>query len=58
MKKLLKSYSFWTTLAGALGALAVTLSNVFGFAINSKEVENAIMGICGVLVAVGIVPKN
>ena len=60
MKKLIKSYSFWTSLAGALGILIVSVGKFCGVNIEATGVEEIVMGICGVLVAVGIVtkPKN
>lgn len=60
MKKMIKSYKFWTALAGALGLLSVSIAKVFGFTISSALIEDAIMALCGVLVVLGIVqkPKN
>lgn len=60
MKKMIKSYKFWTALAGALGLLAVSIAKIFGFTISSAVIEDAIMALCGVLVVLGIVqkPKN
>lgn len=60
MKKMIKSYKFWTALAGALGLLAVSIAKIFGFTISSAVIEDAIMAFCGVLVVLGIVqkPKN
>lgn len=57
MKKLIKSYSFWTALAGALGLLAVNIGKLFGVVISASGVEEIIMSICGVLIVFGIVPK-
>lgn len=57
MKKLIKSYSFWTALAGAVGFLVVSLGKVFNINIASESIEQIIMGICGVLVVFGVVPK-
>ena len=60
MKKLIKSYSFWTALSGAIGLLAVNIAKLFGITIESKEIEEVIMAICGVLVVFGVVtiPKK
>jgi len=57
MKKLIKSYKFWSCLAGACGVLGVSLFKMFGKEINSKLVEDFIMAICGVLVVFGVVAK-
>lgn len=57
MKKLIKSYKFWTTLAGALGLLAVSIGKTFGFEITASGVEEIIMAVCGILVVFGIVKK-
>ncbi len=57
MKKLIKSYRFWTALAGALGLLAVSIAKVFGHTMSSVVVEELVMAICGVLVVLGIVKK-
>ncbi|MBP3345300.1 MAG: hypothetical protein J6K97_03765 [Clostridia bacterium] len=57
MKKF-KSYGFWTALAGAVVILINALGDLFGFKIESKLVENVIMGVAGVLVAVGVVSMN
>lgn len=57
MKKLIKSYKFWTALAGALGLLVVSIAKVFGYTMSSVVVEELVMAICGVLVVFGIVKK-
>lgn len=57
MKKLIKSYKFWTALAGATGLLVVSIAKIFGFSISSAPIEEVIMAICGVLVVFGIVKK-
>jgi len=57
MKKLIKSYNFWTGLAGAVGLLFVVIAKLFGKEIESKTIEDLIMAICGVLVVCGIVIK-
>lgn len=55
LKSLVKSYSFWTALAGALVILINALGNIFGFQIEEKLVSDIVMAIAGVLVAFGIV---
>ncbi|MBE7075287.1 MAG: hypothetical protein E7376_04845 [Clostridiales bacterium] len=57
MKKLIKSYSFWTSLAGALGLLAVSIGKLCGIQITASGVEEIVMAVCGVLVVFGIVTK-
>lgn len=60
MKKLIKSYNFWTTLAGSIGLLAVSIGKVFGYEISATGVEEVVMAICGILIVFGVVksPKN
>jgi len=57
MKKLIKSYKFWTALAGAVGLLVVAIGKACGVSISAKGAEEVIMSICGVLVVFGIVKK-
>ena len=59
-KQLIKSYSFWTTLAGAIVVLVQVLEKIFNFNIPSELVHDLITAIAGVLVALGIVtmPKT
>lgn len=57
MKKLIKSYKFWTALAGAVGLLVVSFAKIFGYSISSNGIEEFIMAICGVLVVFGVVKK-
>ena len=54
MKKI-KKYSFWTGLSAAVVILVNALGKAFGFSIDNQIVEEIIMAICGVLVALGIV---
>ena len=58
--KNLKKYSFWTSLAGASVIVCDVIAKCFGLQIENQVVENVIMSICGVLVALGIViiPKE
>ena len=56
--KIFKSYGFWTTFAGVVVILVNALGELFGFAIESKLIENVIMAVAGVLVALGIVSMN
>ncbi|MBQ8444629.1 MAG: hypothetical protein IJX25_04685 [Clostridia bacterium] len=56
--KIFKSYGFWTAFAGAVVILVNALGELFGFSIESKLIENVIMAVAGVLVALGIVSVN
>lgn len=55
LKNLMKSYSFWTALAGALVILVNSLGAVFGFQIEEKLISDIVMAVAGVLVAFGMV---
>ena len=55
LKSLMKSYSFWTALAGALVILINSIGAVFGFQIEEKIISDIVMAVAGVLVAFGIV---
>ena len=54
-KQTIKKYSFWTGLSGAVVIFANALAKCFGFEIDNVIIEDIIMSICGVLVAMGIV---
>ena len=55
--KLIKSYKFWTALAGSVGLLFTLISEHVGVNINAEGVKEIIMAICSVLVVFGIVKK-
>ena len=57
MKKLIKSYKFWTALAGAMGLFVTAISEHIGINISAEGVKEIIMAFCGVLVVFGIVKK-
>lgn len=59
-KDLIKTYSFWTTLAGAIVVLVQVLGRIFNFIVPNDLVHDLITAIAGVLVALGIVtmPKT
>lgn len=57
MIKLIKSYKFWTALAGSLGVLLMALSDTLNIKINVDGVKECIMALCSVLVVFGIVKK-
>ena len=59
-KEKITKYSFWTGLSAAMVVLCTTVGKAFGFSIDNQIVEDIIMSVCGVLVALGIVcrPKT
>ena len=57
MKERLKSYKFWVSFSGAVVVLVKTLGQAFNFEVNENVVDGIIMGVCGVLVAMGLVEK-
>lgn len=60
LKKLIKSYGFWTALAGAIVVLINAIGKACGFFVEEEIISDIIMGIAGVLVVFGIVtlPKS
>lgn len=52
---MISSYSFWTTLAGALAFVASAIGRAFSIKVEEQIVTDIVMGVAGVLVAVGIV---
>lgn len=56
-KQMISSYSFWTTLAGALALVASAIGRAFCIKVEEQIVTDIVMAIAGVLVAVGIVSK-
>ena len=57
MIKLIKSYKFWTSLAGSVGLVLTAMSDTFGISINVSGVKEIIMTLCGVLIVFGVVKK-
>ena len=57
MKNLIKSYKFWTALAGSVGLLLTAISEHIGIYINADGVKEIIMALCSVLVVFGVVKK-
>ena len=55
LKERIKKYSFWTGLSAALVVLANVIGKSFGFSINNQTIEDIVMAICGVLMALGVV---
>ncbi len=55
LKERIKKYSFWTGLSAALVVLANVISKSFGFSINNQTIEDIVMAVCGVLMALGVV---
>lgn len=60
MKEKIKSYGFWTALAGALVVLVDALGDLFGFSVSDEIVSGVVMAVAGVLVVLGVVtmPKG
>jgi len=60
MKEKIKSYGFWTALAGALVVLVDALGDLFGFSVSDEIVSGVVMAVAGVLVVLGVVtmPKS
>ena len=59
-KQMIKSYGFWTALAGSIVVLVNAIGRAFGFFVEEEIISNVIMAIAGVLVVFGIVtiPKG
>lgn len=55
LKQMIKSYSFWTTLAGSLALVASAIGKAFSIKVEEKIIIDIVMAIAGVLVAVGVV---
>lgn len=55
LKERIKKYSFWTGLSAALVVLANVIGKSFGFSINNQTIEDIVMAVCGVLMALGVV---
>ncbi len=60
MKEKIKSYGFWTALAGAMVVLVDALGDLFGFSVSDELVSGVVMAVAGVLVVLGVVtmPKG
>lgn len=60
MKEKIKSYNFWTALAGALVILINSIGKACGFIVESDIVYGIVMAVAGLLVVFGIVtlPKK
>ena len=55
LKELVKSYGFWTALAGALVVLVQALGGLFGFKVENQLISDIVMAVAGVLVVFGVV---
>ena len=55
MKEKLKSYSFWSALAGAMVIFVNALGKIFDFSVEDELISGLIMAIAGVLVVFGVV---
>lgn len=60
LKKLIKSYGFWTALSGAVVVLIDAIGKACGFFVQEETISDIIMAIAGVLVVFGVVsmPKQ
>lgn len=60
LKKLIKSYGFWTALSGAVVVLINAIGKACGFFVQEETISDIIMAIAGVLVVFGVVsmPKQ
>lgn len=60
LKNLIKTYGFWTSLAGAVVVLVNAVGKACGFKIEDKLITDIIMAVAGVLVVFGVVslPKE
>ena len=61
MKKILgrfKKFSFWVAFAGVVVIFVKNLADLIGYDVDTTEIENLIMSICGVLVVLGLVSKD
>lgn len=55
LKERMKKYSFWTGLSAALVVLCGVIAKCFGFSLDNQLVEDIVMAVCGVLMALGVV---
>ncbi len=55
MKNLIKSYSFWVSLSGAIVVLVESLGKAIGFIPDGKLINDIVMAIAGFLVVLGVV---
>lgn len=55
LKERMKKYSFWTGLSAALVVLCGVIAKCFGFSLDNQLIEDIVMAICGVLMALGVV---
>lgn len=60
LKKLIKSYGFWTALSGAIVVLVNAIGKACGFFVQEETISDIIMAVAGVLVVFGVVsmPKQ
>ena len=55
LKNLIKTYGFWTSLAGAIVVLVNSICRIFGFEIEDKFISDIVLAVAGVLVVFGVV---
>ena len=60
LKKLIKTYGFWTALSGAVVVLVNAIGKACGFFVQEETISDIIMAIAGILVVFGVVamPKE
>ncbi len=60
MKNKIRSYGFWTALAGAVVVLLNAIGSACGFTVDNQLVTDIIMAVAGLLVVLGVVsmPKG
>ena len=50
-----RSYSFWISVAGAVGIVFNNIGKYFGFSFDSQILTNIVDSVCGVLILFGII---
>lgn len=55
LKSLVKSYGFWTALAGALVVFVGVIGDACGFKVKDKLISDIVMAVAGLLVVFGVV---
>lgn len=55
LKSLVRSYGFWTALAGALVVFVGVIGDACGFKVKDKLITDIVMAVAGLLVVFGVV---
>lgn len=58
LKAKIKSYKFWVSLSAAIVLLVEAIGKAVGFLADSSVVNDIVMGLCGVLIVLGIVTDD